>query len=633
MRTRTYKLQDNPNWLPPALRIRPEEIRFKFRFTEAERRVYKRKKIIPVSQWAERYRRVTYGPLEGQKWDNNFAPHSKGIMDASFFPSVEVIGNCKAPQTGGSSAMETCIAYAADCKPGPALIVYPDKDTATKRSMDYFQAIFKQSSRLRGLLTGLQDDMAGLRIKLLTMLIYMGWAGSPTSIGNVSAKYLVLDEVDKYPPTPNKREAGTMALARKRTTVFKYGQKTWITSTPTMESGVIWQYLKNEAEVVFDYWVLCPDCGHFLLMKFDDIDFDGVRDPLVMDREQRARYACRECGSMWDDETRNKAARQGEWRARDDGRDMKTYLKEERPRKICFHTPAWISQSVRLSDVAVSFLKGQKSKADLKDFMTQFKAEPWTDYRQERQEENILVLKDGRKCEEVPGGGVVQALLAAVDTQDKGFWYEIRAWGWGENLESWQIREGKIPTFEALEQVLFQDTYKDSSGREYHVWKSCIDAMGHRTAEVYDFCRKHRGRILPIKGERKMPSPHSYTSIDRYPGSKKLMASTLLLYRIDTSHYKDSLASRLEIAPGDPGAWHLHSEATQAWCRQMTVEFVDEKGVWQCPAGKDNHAWDVSVYGLFLADFCRLKIRRKPDPGKKKVKKSPRTGKSKFMER
>ena len=57
----------------------------------------------------------------------------------------------------------------------------------------------------------------------------------------------------------------------------------------------------------------------------------------------------------------------------------------------------------------------------------------------------------------VPGGGVVACLLAGVDTQDDGFYYEIRAFGFGFERESWGIREGKVPTFEALAQVLWFD--------------------------------------------------------------------------------------------------------------------------------------------------------------------------------
>jgi len=425
-----------------------------------------------------------------------------------------------------------------------------------------------------------------------------------------------------------------MDLAKKRVTAFKYGKKVWITSTPTVESGNIWQYLKHEAQEVFDYWVRCPSCHELLLMKFDDIDFCGERDPIKMETEKIARYNCKHCGDTWDDYGRDQAVRQGQWRARKDElhRELMVYLTEERPKKICFHSPSWISHLVSLSDVAASHMRSAKDKTKLKDFMNQHKAEPWINYMVDRTENDIHELKDDRPRGVVPGGGVVQALLAAADTQDDGFWYEIRAFGWGPSVTSWGVQEGKVPTFEALAEVLFGTTYQDASGKEYPVVKAAIDTGGHRTKEVYDFCRKFRGKLLPIKGaSRKMEGPHAWTPIEYSPGSKKPLQKGLLLYRINTALYKGSLAGRLEIALGDPGAWHLHSKVSDGWCKQMTVEFIDEAGNWVCPSGKANHAWDVSVYLVFLADFFGLHRFRKPASEKKPEKKMPTVARSKFL--
>ena len=87
----------------------------------------------------------------------------------------------------------------------------------------------------------------------------------------------------------------------------------------------------------------------------------------------------------------------------------------------------------------------------------------------------------------MPGSGVVAGLTAGVDTQDAGFWYEIRAWGFGESEESWQVREGFVTSFADLERVLFRDEYRDVDGLVYPLQIVVQDAMGHRTTEVYDF--------------------------------------------------------------------------------------------------------------------------------------------------
>jgi hypothetical protein len=59
----------------------------------------------------------------------------------------------------------------------------------------------------------------------------------------------------------------------------------------------------------------------------------------------------------------------------------------------------------------------------------------------------------------------------------------------------------------------------------------------------------------------------------------------------------------LQIPGIDPGAWHMNRECSEAWADQMCVEYLDERQIWVCPKGAANHAWDISVYGLCLADY------------------------------
>ena len=161
-------------------------------------------------------------------------------MDAAAEPFVREITNCKAPQPGGSANWETFIGNRADLSPGDTLIVYPDRDTARKRCQDYLQPMFTDSPRLRSLLTGVDDDMASMRVKLQTMLIYMAWAGSVTSIGNVSVRFLIVDELDKCPSHPSKKEASFETLVAERTAAYdRFGSlKVW-NSTPTMAPSPI----------------------------------------------------------------------------------------------------------------------------------------------------------------------------------------------------------------------------------------------------------------------------------------------------------------------------------------------------------------------------------------------------------
>jgi len=174
----------------------------------------------------------------------------------------------------------------------------------------------------------------------------------------------------------------------------------------------------------------------------------------------------------------------------------------------------------------------------------------------------------------------VAGLVAGIDTQDDGFFYEIRAFGYGLEQDSWQVRAGFVTSLDALKIVLWSDNYLDTDGNRYMVSRSLIDAMGHRTAEVYDFCRLNPGRIYPSKGERTMRQPHTWSRIDFYPGTNKPIPSGLQLVRVHTTHFKNQLASLLEVPFSDPGSWKMCAETTADWAMQMTSEYIVR--FWPC---------------------------------------------------
>ena len=58
-----------------------------------------------------------------------------------------MIALCKAPQTAGSEAGFNLLGHAADHAPGPALVVFPDKDTAKDNSRDRILPMFEDSPR------------------------------------------------------------------------------------------------------------------------------------------------------------------------------------------------------------------------------------------------------------------------------------------------------------------------------------------------------------------------------------------------------------------------------------------------------------------------------------------------------
>ena len=590
------------------------------------KKLLKQKKQIPVSRWAEKHRVVPADSAVPGPWRNATAAYLSGIMDASFYPSVQEIVICAPPQTGKSDCVNNCVGYALDRKPGNVLYVYPDELTARDNSKDRIGPMIADSPRMRSYLTGYEDDQASLKIRLKHMKIYMAWANSAARLGNRPLPYVVLDEEDKYPETANKREASPADLAKKRTRTFPHMRKIWRMSTPTVEDGPIWRALTLETDVIFYYWVKCPLCGTWQQMVFEQIKWPegGDADPRQVEGRKSAWYACEKCAGKWDDPLRNQAVRGGMWREKAKGIALNTYLRAHHPRAIGFHLRSWISPFVSLSEPAAAFLWGLRDKTKLKDFQNAHAAEPWKVYAKARQEDRILALCDDRPRGVVPGGGMVAALTAGVDTQDNGFYYEIRAWGYGMEKESWCVREGFVIDWDSLARILWEDEYLDGDGNAYFVRLAFQDALGHRTAEVYDFCRKYRGRIFPTFGKQTMAQPHTWTNLEYYPGTKKPIPGGLRGLNVNTQFYKNELARLLEVNAADPGAFHYHSELTYDWAAMMTAEYINEKGIWECPPGKANHGWDCSVLNLAVHDVLGVRQWRKKAPAAKPtVKREP----------
>lgn len=261
--SRRQLLSAIPAWMSPVLAQElathaASGVPVSFRFSRGERKVMRRRKPIPVSQWAENHRIVGMSSIPG-KWKNLFTPYLTSIMDAAGTIGVETVIICKSPQTGGSEAGHSIVGWCIDRSPGPVMYVFPDEITARENAKDRIIPMINDSPCLREYMTGYGDDTSSLRINLAHMPIYLGWSGSVSRLGNKPIRTLILDELDKYKNPKN--EATSESLAEKRTTTWRSRRHILKISTPTTENGPIWTAFMQEAGARFDFWVHCPHCG------------------------------------------------------------------------------------------------------------------------------------------------------------------------------------------------------------------------------------------------------------------------------------------------------------------------------------------------------------------------------------
>ncbi len=596
-----------------------------FEFPLAVRRIFRRPKLVTVSEWNELNERHIPVTHRDKRWKNVNAPYAVGPMDAALFPSVREEVICAPPQTAKTEILFSVLAYLIDQRPGPAMYIMQGEKDARTMCRDRIRPMIKGTPVLAEYLASDDDDKSPLNLRLQHMLFYPGWGSSVSALASKPLRYVIFDEEDKMPET-FKKETDPIRLGKLRTRTYTGSELVLRACSPTVEEGSIWRGL-NSCQVVFHYAVRCPFCGHYQVMRFKQVKIPSdERDPEKIESKRLAWYECEALGCRWTDLDRDQAARKGRW-ITDDGVELFTYLDAERPTRIGFHYSALIVETVSMSATIAEHLRGLKDINARKNFSNAFMAEPWVIYSTSRTEEQILALRDDRPRGVVPGPDddglpVVAALTAGIDTQDERlFYYVIRAWAWGTEWTSWLVQEGMLQPgigsdtseWNLLENLLWSAPFRDPAGGEHWVELAIQDSRGHRTLEVYDFCRRFPRRILPYTGLQTQAQPTIFRKVEHYPGTDKPYPAGLKRLNVHSNFFKDRLATHLQIPAGDPGHFALHSEVSEDYARHLCAEYVDEKaGFWRCPNYKRSDWWDCEVMAMVGWYLIRDRYRERP---------------------
>lgn len=578
----------------------PHAIRARFRYPAKMR----------ISEWAEKHRVVTPIDSTPGPWRQDMVPHTKKIMDTIGQPWVREVWMCMVERSAKTQILLNSAMWFVDqgMKSGNIFWLMPTELDARTALGERIIPALRASTRTKRHLSDRQDDTSrgiirfkhGIRLK-------PAWSNSPSSLASYFGRFNIADEVDKF---AERTAEGTdpITLFLKRSRDDKRGSKYVFASTPAQR----FVYKGTQScQQIWTYQTRCPFCADYITMDAEHfvIPADTTAETVL---HADIGYACNSCGIIWTEKDRRQAYMTGRWHTIK-GADLL------RPETVGFHFPAFPCPMVPFAEIAGAKLKAAAGGLSEKSaWANGYEAIDYIEETKDRHEDTILQLRDDRPRDVVPRD--VQCLTIQADTQQRGMWYTVRAWGWGASTESWKIRSGYVETFDDLMAIASAD-YLDPDGRVYRCAAGIIDSGGgsgpvpqhSRTSEVYEFCRLNP-LFRPVKG-RRGGDPWSSKRLDFYPsrdGKKRPIPGGLNLYTIDTTLYKNMLAGKLAINPDDPGAFHLDADTGDDYAKQMCVEYKDEKGHWECPRGKDNHYWDCEVYGIALADMLQLKLRR-PD--------------------
>ena len=550
---------------------------------------------LTVSEWAEKYRMLDSktSAMPGP-WRNEKTPYLREIMDEFINYDTEEIIFCKPSQVGGTEAMQNMLGYVIQQDPSPTLIVYPTDTLAESISKNRLEPMIRASKPLRKLYN--ENESSKLELQFDGMYLSLNGANSPSALASKAIKYLFLDEVDKYPGA-SKKEADPIRLARERTKTFTNQRKIYMTSTPTLQTGHIWQALQG-ADIEKHYFVPCPHCGEYIELKFSNLRFPSGDDLDNSERADMAVYVCQECGCKITDQDRDNMIRYGEWR------EVRRNTKASK--KVAFWINTLYSPFVRFSEIVKEFLDSKDNPDLLQNFVNSWLAEPWEDTKLKTDADMVMERQTDLPQLVVPSWA--RYLTAGVDVQETCLYWTIRAWG--PYITSQNIAHGQALSFQDIENTM-NTPYLTESGEQVIVSLCLIDS-GYDADSTYDFCATNSEWAMPVKGASNPMMSHFKTSKINKVDSK---AYGMNLVLVDGDKYKDMIASRMRKDNGK-GAWMVYGGCDREYAEQVTSEHkVNEKSGsrvvqrWRPKHSHiDNHYLDCEVYSLAAADILGVRM-------------------------
>lgn len=553
-----------------------------------------------VSEWADNFRVLTSVSAEPGRWRTNRTPYLKEPMDRFTDPLIEKIVLCFGAQLGKTETELNMIGYALDQTSSPTMMVYPTDTIAKFASDKRVQPMIKSVKSI--------SDKFDENSKLLELdfnngnyMVLVG-ANSPSSLSSRSIKYLFFDEIDKYPAFAGK-EADPIKLATERTKTF-VDKKIVMVSTPTVESGNIWQAFMSANERR-QYYVPCPHCGVSQVLKFKQIKWPEEHNDNADMIRDTAYYECEHCGERIYDKHKMEMLRSGEWRAVNES--------QSKVRSVSYHLSSIYSPWVTFGDVAYEFKNSKGTPATLMNFINSWLAEPWKSSKT-KSTQNLEFTQSNYPCGVVPDKAVL--LIASVDVQLDHFWWEVRAYAPG--VKSYLIDYGQASTWEDLEEIIINREYPSEYGEARQVMKAGIDS-GFRTDEVYQFCSRFPEVCIPLKGSSNhttMTAPYTMTSLE------KGVVGGLKLYVLNTDYWKDFIFARMIRPADEDGTIHLYKKCPQEYSDHLRSEEKQEirnvkTGVvtvqWKpLTSHPVNHLLDTCTYNAAVADIAGVKYLVEP---------------------
>jgi phage terminase large subunit GpA-like protein len=567
---------------------------------------------ITLSQWADAYRVLSSeSSAEHGAWVTANAPYEREIMDAISDTSVPRVVVQKAAQLGiTDAAILNTIGFHITEDPCPILVVQPTVEIAEAFSTDRLAPMLRDTPALRGKVGDpkSRDSQNTLRRKAFPGgYVAMGGANSAASLSGRPVRVVLLDDVDRYPPSAG-TEGNPLQLAIARASAF-WNRKIVIVSSPGI-AGI--SHVEREmALTTCEFWYLpCPACGVAQILEWDRIDFDTLT------------HRCLSCAERF--EKFEWLAGEGEWRAH---RPV-----DERGKKVMargFYVGGLVNPWVEWDILRDEFVLACKAKeeGDI-ELLKAFRNTRLGLLHQDEGSKIKVDLYERRELyeHEVPDG--VRVITAGVDVQEQSLHADVI--GWGKGRENWHLDYITIPgdprtieAWDALDEAVFDRVFLTSDGKFMRVRRMCVDS-NYASDYVYAYTKPRQPRCIAIRGMGGLgKAPIAALTLSK---SNRCLIASL---GVDT--LKEEIMNRLNVTKPGPGYCHFprsdvwdeqlktfepargydvsYFEGLRAEQRVMKSKHGFKTYVWVKRLSQRNESWDDFVYGLAALQLPHSGIR------------------------
>tara|TARA_R110001583_G_scaffold34551_1_gene115873 strand:- start:22438 stop:24408 length:1971 start_codon:yes stop_codon:yes gene_type:complete len=583
---------------------------------------------MSTTEWANEYRWMApEQSAKPGKYKTRLTPWVPGMLDALDDPTIRKVVCQKSAQVAWTDGVwNNYLGKRIHLDPCGVVLLFPKEKTIRKYLDQKFVPTVRATPVLRELVDVSTSRSTGNRMDYKQFpggFLACVASNAPDNVKSLSAPVVAVEEPDDC--SDDVRGQGDSVLLLEERAKSYENRKIIFGGTPTVDghSRVQDAYRKSDRR---KFWVPCHECGKSHVLDWDNVNWkddpsrcDEVLGPAL---PKTARYACAECGCLWDDRQKNLNVRQGEWIAeRETGEVAGFYINE-------LYSPF---DGSKFANLVTKYLSAKHAleQGDESAMIAFVNNTLGLAYAYKSDAPGADLLRDRAEAYpelQVTARGLV--LTMGVDVQPDRLAVVITAWGRGE--ESWTLYWGEIyartavtdvhdPVWDELDRILF-GSYRHERGFSLQIRAADIDAGDGNTSDaVYSYVRTRRNRgvkLRAIKGSNNIDAEIVTTpkKID-LTSTSKASRFGLEIWLVGVNKAKDLIVARMKLTGTGSGRMHWYSEIRSDYYDQMTGEAKipsrKQRGkmVWTKKSGARVEAWDCTVYALHAARAERLHVK------------------------